>query len=138
MCISTRIKNRRIELDMTVEELAAKINKNKATIYRYENGDIGKMPYDVLEPLSKALNVSVGYLLGSTDIKPLSKNEEKLLNNYNRLNNLGQKEAIKRVSELTEIDKYTTTYITMAAHNDDASEEQIELMKKDFEEMDKW
>lgn len=62
-----RIKNRRQELGISVEELAERINKNKATIYRYENGDIGKVPYDILEPLSEALDVSIGYLLGSED-----------------------------------------------------------------------
>lgn len=67
MNISKRIKTRRQELGISVEELAYRINKNKSTIYRYENGDIGKVPYDILEPLSKALDVSIGYLLGSKD-----------------------------------------------------------------------
>nr|DAW59988.1 MAG TPA: Repressor protein CI [Caudoviricetes sp.] len=67
MSISKRIKNRRQELGMSVEELADILNKNKATIYRYENGDIGKVPYNILEPLSEALDVSIGYLLGSED-----------------------------------------------------------------------
>lgn len=62
---------------MSVEELADILNKNKATIYRYENGDIGKVPYDILKPLSEALDVSVGYLLGSEDTienRPLPEN----------------------------------------------------------------
>lgn len=67
MSISKRIKDRRLELGISVEELAIRIGKNKATIYRYENGDIGKVPYDVLEPLSEALGVSIGYLVGSDD-----------------------------------------------------------------------
>ena len=33
--------------------------------------------------------------------------EEELLSKYSELNNIGKKEAIKRVSELTEIKKYT-------------------------------
>ena len=77
MGISKRIKNRRQELGMSVEELADMLNKNKATIYRYENGDIGKVPYDILEPLSEALDVSIGYLLGSEDTienRPLPEN----------------------------------------------------------------
>ena len=77
MSISKRIKNRRQELGMSVEELADILNKNKATIYRYENGDIGKVPYDILEPLSEALDVSIGYLLGSEDTienRPLPEN----------------------------------------------------------------
>lgn len=77
MSISKRIKARRQELGISVEELAIRIGKNKATIYRYENGDIGKVPYDVLEPLSEALDVSIGYLVGSDDTteeRPLPSN----------------------------------------------------------------
>lgn len=74
-----------------------------------------------------------------SNTKKLTEKEELLLDKYNKLNDFGQTEAIKRVSELTEIDKYTrVNIITMAAHNDDNSEEQQELMMKDFEEMDKW
>lgn len=64
MNIGEKIKKLRIELGMTVEELAAKLEKNRATIYRYERGDIENMPLDVLVPLSKALNTTPGYLMG--------------------------------------------------------------------------
>lgn len=141
MDISKRIKSRREELGMSVEDLAKKINKNKATVYRYENGDIGKMPYDILKPLSDALNVSISYLLGSDSETPsLSKSEKKLLSFYNKLNSIGQNEACKRVSELTEIDKYTfSNHIeTIAAHADHIDEEQINLIKEDVEEMKNW
>ena len=47
--------------------MAKILNKNRATIYRYENGDIENMPIDVLEPLAKALNTTPAYLMGWTD-----------------------------------------------------------------------
>lgn len=34
MTVGKRIKNRRTELQMSVEELADKLNKNRATIYQ--------------------------------------------------------------------------------------------------------
>lgn len=74
----------------------------------------------------------------TTTNKVLSSKKEKLLGLYDTLNDLGQNEAIKRVEELTEIDRYTNNEVTMAAHNDDNSKEQQELMMKDFEEMSKW
>lgn len=141
MDISKRIKSRREELGMSVEDLAKKINKNKATVYRYENGDIGKMPYDILKPLSDALNVSISYLLGSdSETQSLSKSEKKLLSFYNKLNSIGQNEACKRVSELTEIDKYTfSNHIeTIAAHADHIDSEQINLINEDIEDMKNW
>ena len=50
MRIGERIKQRRLELGYTADALAKMLNKNRATIYRYENGDIENMPIDVLEP----------------------------------------------------------------------------------------
>ena len=64
MRIGERIKQRRLELGYTADTLAKLLNKNRATIYRYENGDIENMPIDVLEPLAKALNTTPAYLMG--------------------------------------------------------------------------
>lgn len=59
-----RIKQRRIALGLSVDELAEKIGKSRATIYRYENGDIENMPTPVLEPLAKALETTPADLMG--------------------------------------------------------------------------
>ena len=67
MRIGERIKQRRLELGYTADALAKMLNKTRATIYRYENGDIENMPIDVLEPLAKALNTTPAYLMGWTD-----------------------------------------------------------------------
>lgn len=70
MTIGERIKNRRKELGLTVDELAQRLEKNRATVYRYESNDIEKLPTTVLEPLAKALDVTPAYLMGwkSSDI----------------------------------------------------------------------
>lgn len=67
MRIGERIKQRRLELGYTADMLAKMLNKNRATIYRYENGDIENMPIDVLEPLAKALNTTPAHLMGWND-----------------------------------------------------------------------
>lgn len=67
MTIGDRIKERRIKLDMTPDELADELGKSRATIYRYENGDIKNLPTTILEPLSKALHTTPAYLMGWTD-----------------------------------------------------------------------
>lgn len=77
MTIGERIKNRRISLGLTVEQLAAKLNKNRATIYRYESDEIENMSISVLEPLAKVLHCSPAYLMGwedepSIDIKTIA------------------------------------------------------------------
>lgn len=49
---------------MTADQLAEKLGKNRATIYRYESDEIENMPISILEPLAKALQVTPAYLLG--------------------------------------------------------------------------
>lgn len=74
MRIGERIKQRRLELGYTADTLAKMLNKNRATIYRYENGDIENMPIDVLEPLAKALNTTPAYLIGWSSEQSTKKN----------------------------------------------------------------
>ena len=62
-----RIKKRRTELNITAEELGIKTGVDRSTVYRYENGDIGKFPASILEPFAKTLQTSVAYLMGWTD-----------------------------------------------------------------------
>ena len=62
-----RTKARREALGLSVGELAERLNKNRATIYRYESGEIEDMPITVLEPLAKALNTTPAYIMGWED-----------------------------------------------------------------------
>lgn len=64
MTTGERMKIRRKELGIPVEYIANSLGVSIATIYRYENGDIEKVPGSVLEPLSKILQVSPAYLMG--------------------------------------------------------------------------
>lgn len=64
MTTGERIKQRRLELKMTVDELAKKLNKNRATIYRYESDEIENLPTSILVPLAKALETTPSYLMG--------------------------------------------------------------------------
>lgn len=140
MSIGDRIKQRRKELDLSVDDVANKLNKNRATIYRYESNDIENLPITVLEPLAKVLNTTPVYLLGLENQKPntaLTNLETKLLENFNKLNDLGKNKLVEYSNDLTETPKYITTdlttatkenssledtYTTLAAHDDDLTE----------------
>lgn len=67
MTIGERIKNRRIELGLSVDNVAAELGKNRATIYRYEGDEIENLPTTVLEPLAKILQTTPAYLMGWDD-----------------------------------------------------------------------
>lgn len=64
MTTGDRIKLRRKEISMSAEELAVKVNVSPATIYRYEKGDIEKVPVDVIKKLATALMTTPAFLMG--------------------------------------------------------------------------
>ena len=68
MTTGTRMKNRRKELGITVDEIASALGVSVATVYRYENGEIEKVPGSVLEPLAKVLRTTPAYLMGWEDV----------------------------------------------------------------------
>lgn len=65
MAIGKQIRKRRKELKMSVDELARRIGKDRSTIYRYENGDIGNMPLELLPHIVEALETTPQELLSS-------------------------------------------------------------------------
>lgn len=64
MRIGQRIKERRKELGLSAEDLAKRLGKSRATMFRYENGEIENMPLDILKPLAEALQTTPEYLMG--------------------------------------------------------------------------
>ncbi len=95
-----RIKERRKQLNMSADELAEKLGVSRSTIFRYEKGDIDKVPAEYMNVLAKALRTTPAYLMGwennletDTDFIP------KLMSNSNVI------EHVKLLIELSESDK---------------------------------
>ena len=61
--IGDRIKQARIKLGYSAEQVAAFLGVSPATVYRYENGDISKLPSKHIKPLAEFLCVSPAYLM---------------------------------------------------------------------------
>lgn len=89
------------------------------------------------------LGISVESLYSQSDNQKITKDESDLLDDYEKLNNFGKKEARKRVSELTEISKYSidedkSHLMTVAAHDDDLTEdEKAEMDRRILEALNK-
>lgn len=69
--IAERMKKRRMELDMSVADLANRLSMSKATIHRYESGEIKHIKMPVIASISNELKVDPAWLLGKTDNKEL-------------------------------------------------------------------
>lgn len=67
MTIGERIKQRRLVLGKSADEVADLLGKNRATVYRYESNEIENFPAKALAPLAKVLETSPAYLMGWTD-----------------------------------------------------------------------
>lgn len=63
MTIGERIKLARLALGYSAEQVAAYLGVSPATIYRYENGDIAKLPSKHIRPLAEFLCVTPSYLM---------------------------------------------------------------------------
>ena len=86
MNIGQRIKERRKELRMSADELGARLGKDRSTIYRYENGDIEKLPLEILKPIAVALLTTPQDLMGwEEDEKKGQSAEAELSENKSKL-----------------------------------------------------
>ena len=94
MTIADRIRNRRLELCLSVDDLAKRLNKNRATVYRYESNYIKSYSHDVMEDLAKALETTPAYLYGydadtssnqSADLGAIQPDEADIIKTYRSL-----------------------------------------------------
>ena len=62
-----RIKELRIERGMNADEFGKLIGKNRATVYRYEDGSIDTIPIGIVRRMAEILDVSPSYIMGFSD-----------------------------------------------------------------------
>ena len=67
MTTGDRMKIRRKEIGLSAEQVAEALEISPATVYRYESGDIEKLPGDRLIPLARVLRTTPAYLMGWND-----------------------------------------------------------------------
>ena len=89
MALKENLKKRRFELNLTLEEVAKRLNISKPTVQRYESGVIDNVPFDKVEQLAEVLQTTPSRLLGWEDVN-LSAEEKMLLERYNKLDEFGK------------------------------------------------
>lgn len=128
--ISNRLKKALYIRNMTQADLVKKTGIGKSSISTYLSGSYEPKQKNTYK-LAKALNVNEAWLMGyDVDIERkdnsvnLSDKELKLVNTYNLLNDVGKREAQKRVEELTLIDTYKkfNNMLSVAARNGNITE----------------
>lgn len=119
--LNDRIKSRRLELNMTQEELALKVGyKTKGAISRIENGD-RDISQSQITAFAKALNTTEAYLMGweetSTDILtlPPTTNPDYFTNAEEAIQFLMQQKVIAASTGIN-LDDYSEDEITQFAN----------------------
>lgn len=70
MGINKKLKDRRLELGLTLEDVGKIVGVGKSTVRKWETGDIENMRRDKIALLAKALQVSPSFIMEWNDEKP--------------------------------------------------------------------
>lgn len=138
MDFAKQIKALRTNRKLKQDELAEIVDVKRSTVGKWENGN-NYPSVDVLNHLATYFGVTVDYLLGRDELPASKQNalDFKILEVFNLLNDMGKREAIKRVTELSHLPSYQNKReIPIAAHNDAVMDErEINLMREDIEDL---
>lgn len=88
-----RLKNQRIKLGYSYQDLANITNISKSTLQRYETGFIKKVPITQIDILARALGVSPAYLMGWDKSSQLTAQEETHIKKYRQLDDDGKEDV---------------------------------------------
>ena len=72
MEVYERIKERRKDLGLSADDVAAALGVSRATVYRYESAEIEKLPTQIIAPLSRVLRCSPAWLMGWEETPPIA------------------------------------------------------------------
>ncbi len=64
IALANRLRKKRLEKNLSLQDVADKIGVSKVTISRYETLDITNIPSDKIESMAKLYGVSPAYLMG--------------------------------------------------------------------------
>lgn len=107
--LQSRLKERRLFLNMTYQDLADKTGISKSTLQRYETGGIHNLPYDKIFSISEALEVKPEYFTDlNQDYTAQPVSQDSLFPQSNRAEYLNRIEDFERKS----IEKITPSLIS--------------------------
>ena len=145
MNIGTRMKEKRMELNLTLQEVAKVVGVSRQTIQKYESGVISNIPSDKIELLAFVLRTTPSYLMGwdsKASVGPVTfydahcktENETELLLSYRKLSDTGKKKVYVYTNNLLDLEEAEIE--VKAAHNNKASDpEELEKINRDLSEL---
>lgn len=134
MTVGSRIREFRKRLGLSVDDVAEKLKKNRATIYRYESDDIENLPAPILEPLAKVLQTTPAELMvweqspapASDDLPTVSPTGQKI-----------DARTRRQLEKVLEDDDLTYNGVVLNAEDKEKVRKALELAFWDIKEMNK-
>lgn len=103
MTMADRIKERRLQMAYTQEELAQKLGLQKSAIAKYENGRVENIKRSVIAEMANVLECSPSYLMGWDESSPKSHKKGIVINVLGRVAAGIPLEAIEDIIDTEEI-----------------------------------
>lgn len=113
MTIGELIENRRKELGLTLEAVGASVGVSKATVSRWESGDIHKMKRDKIAALSDVLGIDPIVFLSDPEI--ITPEERRLLTAYRAASPDSREDALMILERSAEKNKEKVGHIASKA-----------------------
>ena len=104
--IKERLKQRRLDMGLTLQEVADILGVEKPTVQRYESGKIKSVDTVTVEKLSEIIKCSPSWLMGWTN--EIKNTTGGIIDSYDKLNHLGKCKVDEYIKDLLENAKYTT------------------------------
>lgn len=108
MTLGDIVRNKRIELNMTQEDLAKAVGTTKATVSRWESGDIHKMKRSMIAAVSVVLHLDP--LLFFQQEEVLMPDEYRIITAYRAADD-GTKSAVRKLLDVPEAKKDTLSSV---------------------------
>lgn len=106
-----RIRKLRKERGLTLLQVADRLGVTESTVQRYESGNIKNLKYETMVELAELFGVSPAFLMGwtSEDNTKVDREIMELVDLFRKLNESGRTEALTRIQEMTELDRFKKT-----------------------------
>lgn len=112
MTIGDIIRDRRKALNMTQDDLAQCVNTTKATVSRWESGDIHKMKRPMIAALARTLQIDPLVFLQREEV--LMPDEERLVNAYRQASEEIKGAALAMLEDSAEKNRKTPVHESSA------------------------
>lgn len=105
MSLKENIKSKRLENNLTLEDVAKFIGVSKQTVQKYESGVISNIPSDKVEAMAECFSTTPSYLMGWDEAEDKNAIMDTILKYAKEIDEKSMLELLKRFNKLSDEDR---------------------------------